>query len=205
MHKKCKSKMQKKNATVNSEKRIISIQTIGKRNLPDAHIYVYLCLERAYELFNSLQYIQNIIDPYLMPFFKRLFFAPPQKFTRHAMIALSGLSSLLYTFSSVICQVSVKIFIFRAETNNAVREIEIYINSCATHAQKICKRLSDHDYVLPSCKSHFSKHKLSPKTKGPRGEFNGILPKTFNNLAFFSIKLIKTVTGISVRWFCEKN
>ena len=30
----------KKNATVNSEKRIISIQTIGKRNLPDAHIYV---------------------------------------------------------------------------------------------------------------------------------------------------------------------
>ena len=51
---------------------------------------------------------------------------------------------------------------------------EIYINSCATHAQKICKRLSDHDYVLPSCKSHFSKHKLSPKTKGPRGEFNGI-------------------------------
>ena len=111
-----------------------------------------------------------------MPFFKRLFFAPPQKFTRHAMIALSGLSSLLYTFSSVICQVSVKIFIFRAETNNAVREIEIYINSCATHAQKICKRLSDHDYVLPSCKSHFSKHKLSPKTKGPRGEFNGILP-----------------------------
>ena len=53
---------------------------------------------------------------------------------------------------------------------------EIYINSCATHAQKICKRLSDHDYVLPSCKSHFSKHKLSPKTKGPRGEFNGILP-----------------------------
>ena len=55
---------------------------------------------------------------------------------------------------------------------------EIYINSCATHAQKICKRLSDHDYVLPSCKSHFSKHKLSPKTKGPRGEFNGILPNT---------------------------
>ena len=58
---------------------------------------------------------------------------------------------------------------------------EIYINSCATHAQKICKRLSDHDYVLPSCKSHFSKHKLSPKTKGPRGEFNGILPKDSNS------------------------